>query len=30
MSKLASSVTVRRIGQVGVDAVLLSAAYALA
>jgi FlaA1/EpsC-like NDP-sugar epimerase len=29
MRNLASSVTVRRIGQVGVDAVLLSAAYAL-
>jgi FlaA1/EpsC-like NDP-sugar epimerase len=29
MRKLGSSVTVRRIGQVGVDAVLLSAAYAL-
>jgi FlaA1/EpsC-like NDP-sugar epimerase len=30
MRNLASSVTVRRIGQVGVDAVLLSAAYTLA
>jgi FlaA1/EpsC-like NDP-sugar epimerase len=30
MRNLTSSVTVRRIGQVGVDAVLLSAAYALA
>jgi FlaA1/EpsC-like NDP-sugar epimerase len=30
MRNLSSSVTVRRIGQVGVDAVLLSAAYALA
>jgi FlaA1/EpsC-like NDP-sugar epimerase len=30
MRNLGSSVTVRRIGQVGVDAVLLSAAYALA
>ena len=30
MRKLGSSVTVRRVGQVGVDAVLLSAAYALA
>jgi FlaA1/EpsC-like NDP-sugar epimerase len=30
MRKLGSSVTVRRVGQIGVDAVLLSAAYALA
>jgi FlaA1/EpsC-like NDP-sugar epimerase len=30
MKKLGSSVTARRVGQVGVDAVLLSAAYALA